>query len=118
MWETYDLGNEDMLWAAIAFNGGIGGQQQAPCGAVSASVVCLGLRHRCPLTETQKAKGVLQALIEHYAHGVDRLPDSYREIARRDGQAQAACDYIAGMTDQFALDLYRELFLPKSWGYS
>ncbi len=56
MWEAYELGNEDMLWSCINFNGGIGGQQQAPCGAVSASAVCLGLHHRCSLTEKQQAK--------------------------------------------------------------
>ena len=56
MWEAYELGDEDMLWTCIAFNGGIGGQQQAPCGPVSASTVCLGLRHRCSLAEKEKAK--------------------------------------------------------------
>lgn len=56
MWETYDLVNEDFLWAAIPFNGGISGNQMAPCGAVSASAVCLGLRHRCSLSDKGKAK--------------------------------------------------------------
>lgn len=56
MWETYELGNEDLLWSCIAFTGGIGGQQQAPCGAVSAGAVCLGLQHRRPLEDKQKAK--------------------------------------------------------------
>ena len=36
--------------------GGISGEQQAPCGAVSASAVCLGLRHRCSLSDKEKAK--------------------------------------------------------------
>jgi C_GCAxxG_C_C family probable redox protein len=56
MWETYELGNEDLLWSGIAFNGGIGGQQQAPCGAVSTAAICLGLRHRSYATDKQKAK--------------------------------------------------------------
>jgi C_GCAxxG_C_C family probable redox protein len=56
MWEAYGLNNEDILWTCIAFNGGIAGQQTAPCGAISASTVCLGLRHRCSLTDKQKAK--------------------------------------------------------------
>jgi glutaredoxin 3 len=56
MWEAYGLDNEDFLWSCIAFTGGIGGQQQAPCGAISAGAVCLGLRHRCPLEDKQKAK--------------------------------------------------------------
>ena len=68
--------------------------------------------------ETRKAKGVLEALIEHYAVSPERLPEAFRVIAERDGDRQAVCDYIAGMTDQFAIDVYRELFLPKAWGYS
>ena len=56
MWEAYELGNEDLLWAGTAFNGGIGGQQQAPCGAIPSGAVCLGLRHRCPPEDKQKAK--------------------------------------------------------------
>ena len=56
MWEAYELGNKDLLWSCIAFNGGIGGQQQAPCGAVTTGAVCLGLRHRCSPKDKQKAK--------------------------------------------------------------
>ena len=56
MWEAYPLGDEDLLWAGTAFMGGIAGQQQAPCGAVSASAVCLGLRHRCSLADKEKAE--------------------------------------------------------------
>jgi glutaredoxin 3 len=56
MWEAYGLGNEDLLWSCTAFNAGIGGQQQAPCGAISAGAVCLGLHHRCSPKEKQKAK--------------------------------------------------------------
>jgi putative redox-active protein with C_GCAxxG_C_C motif len=56
MWEAFDMGNEDFLWAGIPFNGGISGQQQAPCGAVSGAAVCLGLRHRCSLADKEKAK--------------------------------------------------------------
>ncbi len=56
MWDVYDLKNEDFLWSGIAFMGGISGEQQAPCGAVSASAVCLGLRHRCSLSDKEKAK--------------------------------------------------------------
>lgn len=56
MWEAYGLENEDILWTCVAFLGGIAGEQSGPCGAVSASAVCLGLRHRCPLADKQRAK--------------------------------------------------------------
>ena len=56
MWEAYELGNEDLLWSCIAFTGGIAGQQQAPCGAISASAVCLGLHYLCSLADKQKSR--------------------------------------------------------------
>jgi len=56
MWETYGLANEDLLWSGIAFTGGIGGQQKAPCGALSAAAICLGLRHGNYATDKQKTK--------------------------------------------------------------
>ncbi len=56
MWEAYGLKNEDFLWAGVAFRGGIGGQQQATCGAVSASALALGLRHRRSLADKGKAE--------------------------------------------------------------
>ncbi|RJR18017.1 MAG: C_GCAxxG_C_C family protein [Desulfobacteraceae bacterium] len=56
MWESKELGDENLLWSCIAFMGGIAGRQQAPCGVVSSSAVFLGLRHRCSLEDKAKAK--------------------------------------------------------------
>ena len=56
MWESEGLGDEDNLWASIAFYGGIAGQQEAPCGVVSSATVCLGLRYRCPIEDKERAK--------------------------------------------------------------
>jgi C_GCAxxG_C_C family probable redox protein len=56
MWEAYGLKNEDFLWAGVAFRGGIAGQQQATCGAVSASALALGFRHRCSIADKEKAE--------------------------------------------------------------
>ncbi len=56
MWEAYDLQNQDLLWAAIPFMGGIAGKQQAPCGAVSSAAVSLAFRYRRPLQEKEAAK--------------------------------------------------------------
>ena len=66
MWEAYDLGNEDFLWAGVPFMGGISGEQQAPCGAVSASAISLGLRHRCSLADKEKAEQARNT-IRHYS---------------------------------------------------
>ena len=84
MWEAYELGNEDLLWAGTAFNGGIAGQQQAPCGAVSGSAVCLGLRYRCPLTEKQKAEQARLAAREDASELVRSFTDKFGSIICRD----------------------------------
>ncbi len=48
--------NEDFLWTGIPFLSGISGHQNAPCGAISAAAVSIGLRHRCPLGDKPAAK--------------------------------------------------------------
>ena len=45
---------------------GISGEQEAPCGAISASAVSLGLRHRCTLADKEKVKHARNAA-RHYA---------------------------------------------------
>ena len=84
MWEAYELGNEDLLWASTAFDGGIAGQQQAPCGAVTSSAVCLGLRYRCPLTEKQKAEQARLAARQNASELVRSFTDKFGSIICRD----------------------------------
>jgi hypothetical protein len=83
MWESYDLGNEDFLWAAIPFNGGISGNQMAPCGAVSASAVCLGLRHRCSLSDKGKAKQARNTIRDQAGKLVGDFAQQFGDITCR-----------------------------------
>jgi dGTPase len=57
--------------------------------------------------EEEKAKGVVRALYLHYLQ--EGLPDG----GSRD--PEAVRDYVAGMTDRFAMAQYRRLFLPHPW---
>ena len=66
--------------------------------------------------EEKKVPHLIESLFGYYVRHPNRLPESMREIAEADGKEQAACDYIAGMTDRFAVDLYSNLFIPKAWG--
>ena len=43
------------------------------------------------------------------------MPALYRRITERDRIDRAVCDYISRMSDGYAVDLYTELFIPKSW---
>lgn len=71
MWEAYGLPNEDLLWASQGLYGGIAGEQQATCGAVSSSAVCLGLRLRQPLANDEAVKKA-RLDIEKEASGLAR----------------------------------------------
>lgn len=84
MWEAYPLGGEDLLWASIAFNGGIAGQQQAPCGAVSSAAVCLGLRHRCSLADKDGAEEARQKARQDASEVVKSFTEKFGTIVCRD----------------------------------
>ena len=80
MWEAYGLGNEDFLWAGVPFLGGIGGFQNAPCGVVSASAVCLGLRYRSPLSDREKSKQARHAIRAFSAKIVTEFNQHFGDI--------------------------------------
>lgn len=80
MWESYGLDNEDLLWSCTAFLGGIAGYQKAPCGAVSASAVCLGLRHRCSLDDKEKVQQARQKTRQKARKLVQSFTDTFGTI--------------------------------------
>ncbi len=61
--------------------------------------------------QADRARGVIHQLVEHLLHHPDQIPDSYR-IAEADTLTQVL-DYVAGMTDRYALNLHDELFRPR-----
>jgi C_GCAxxG_C_C family probable redox protein len=80
MWEAYGMTNEDLLWSGIAFTGGIGGQQKAPCGAVSAAAICLGLRHHTYATDKQKTKQARLDARQHSSEFINSFIDKFGSI--------------------------------------
>ena len=62
-----------------------------------------------------KVEVVIKSLYEYFLKNPDKLPEDLQEIAAANGINEAVKDYIAGMTDRFALNVYTDLFVPKSW---
>ena len=62
-----------------------------------------------------KVEVVLSSLYDYFLQNVQQLPDDLKKIAEKDGAEEAVKDYVAGMTDRFALNTYTELFVPKAW---
>ena len=67
-------------------------------------------------TEDEKAQRLLWELLQFFEKRPERMPAEHQRIAERDGTKRAVADYIAGMTDRYALDTYTSLFIPSAWG--
>ncbi len=65
--------------------------------------------------EEQKAIDLLVRLYEYYIKNPEQMPSLYVKNIQRDGVPRCVCDYISGMTDRYAIEVYRELFIPKVW---
>lgn len=65
--------------------------------------------------EESKAKAMLQRLYDHYITHPEALPEDFHPQLSFDGMERTVCDYIAGMTDNYAVDKYTEIFIPSGW---
>ena len=66
--------------------------------------------------EEEKAKKMLISLYTYYQEHPEQMSREYRNlIGCGEDKTQVVCDYIAGMTDQYSMHKYEELFVPKAW---
>lgn len=75
--------------------------------AVYTNPVCKG--------EEKKAVNMLLQIYNYFINHVDEMPEEYINIANEDGYERAVCDYIAGMSDTYALKIFSKLFVPMFW---
>lgn len=66
--------------------------------------------------DRKKAKYVIHKLYEYFFGNPAALPSEYREREDRWGLQTTVVDYIAGLTDQYAIHLFQNLFIPSTWG--
>lgn len=66
--------------------------------------------------EEGKARHVVQYLYAHFVEHPEALPVEYRRRAgESDSRAEVVCDYIAGMTDRYAVAVFQNLFVPRGF---
>ena len=67
-------------------------------------------------SEEVKAERLIGMLYEEFMEHEDWLPAEYqRFIEQGEPKETVICDYIAGMTDNYAIDMAKKIFIPKSW---
>ncbi len=70
------------------------------------------------IREDEKAKTMLVQLYEYYIEHPEKMSKEYFEWISVKGEkaSRVVCDYISGMTDQYSIAKYKEIFIPQSWG--
>ena len=62
-----------------------------------------------------KAMDAVKFMFEYFLGHVELLPQLYRNIAEAEGIERAVVDYISSMSDTYAVNIFRELTIPKAW---
>ena len=62
--------------------------------------------------ECQKTRHIVTELVGYYMEHPGQMPNEYLEIAYREGTQRGVCDYVACMTDAYAVKTYQKLFIP------
>ena len=65
--------------------------------------------------EEAKVSNILGAIWEYYIKNPGKLPEDYRRIAEAEGAERAVCDYVSGMTDDYAVYMFEKIYIPAAW---
>ncbi len=66
-------------------------------------------------SEEEKVGGILGGIYGYYVKNPDKLPEDYKMFIEQAGLERTVCDYVAGMTDKYAIYKYSDIFIPAAW---
>ena len=66
--------------------------------------------------EEGKAEDLIKRLYEFFTARPEKLPGEFAAIREEEGKERATLDYIAGMSDYYAIETFQRLFVPRGWG--
>ena len=66
--------------------------------------------------EEKKAEELLERLFEYYRKHPQKMPEQFTDMIRQGERLdRTVCDYIAGMTDLYAITKFNEYYVPVPW---
>ena len=65
--------------------------------------------------EEVKARRIIQELYKYYLEHPEKLPQDFQPQLDMEGLPRVVCDYVAGMTDKYAVYKFEEIFVPSGW---
>ena len=67
-------------------------------------------------SEEEKAERLIESLYTYYVNNVNELPEFCKSLIESGQEVErVVCDHISSMTDRYAINMYRELFVPETW---
>ena len=67
-------------------------------------------------SEESKAEMLMETLYQHYLKHIDDLPEEFLNLlSEGEPRERVVCDYVGAMSDRFAIAVYEEIYIPKSW---
>ena len=67
-------------------------------------------------SEEGKAEMLMETLYHHYLKHLDALPEEFLTlISEGEPRERVVCDYVGAMSARFAISVYEEIYIPKSW---
>ena len=65
--------------------------------------------------EESKAMELLEHLFGYFVKHPDKMPELYYRNIEEEGVERCVCDYVSGMTDRYAIDIFKEIYVPGVW---
>lgn len=66
--------------------------------------------------EEGKAMDLVKKLYQYFCANPDQMPSEYAFVREKEGVQRACADFISGMSDRYAISIYNDIFIPRSWG--
>ena len=67
------------------------------------------------VAEKDKAQYIVDFLYKYFIKNPEKMPELYVSLAERFDKPTAVGDFISGMTDDYAVNLFKEMCIPKGW---
>lgn len=65
--------------------------------------------------ERVKAERLISLLYDYYIEHINELPPVHRDRLEEFGAVQSVVDFVAGMTDRYAIAVFEDIFMPENW---
>ncbi len=66
-------------------------------------------------SEERKAQEMLIRLFDHFVKHPEGMPELYRRNCETESVERCVCDFLSGMTDRYAIEVYSGLYIPRVW---